>query len=165
VAVLIGVGTGLRAQDAPAQGQAPAEPAGQPPPQQQPAPQDPLKFNRMEPVLIIYQIKPERAMDFETGWRTIKDLLTKATNPALQQFAQTFEVLKLEGVPAGAPNIYIFDIPNPSQTYSYNPVAMLYSTLQEAEKVITREEADEIWKKLENSWDQINPWPVQKLGF
>lgn len=145
VAVLVGFAGSARAQDAAA-------------PQE-----DPLKFSRSEPVMIIYQILPDRAMDFERAWRTIKDTLVKSPNMAIQQFASTFNVLRVE-TPAGSPAIYVFDIPSPSMTYSYNPVTILYTTLQETEKVLTYDEATEIWKLLEGSWENITPWPMQPVS-
>jgi len=129
----------------------------------QDAQEDPLKFNRTAPVMIVYTILPDRAMDFERAWRTIKDTLAKATNPAVQQFATTFTLLKVE-TPAGGPAIYIFNIPSPSMTYSYNPVTLLYTTLQDEEKLLTYDEATEIWKLLEGSWENITPWPMAPVS-
>ena len=41
-----------------------------------PAQEDPFKFSGVENELILFQVKPEKATDFEAAWSAIKDKLT-----------------------------------------------------------------------------------------
>ena len=51
----------------------------------------------------------------------------------------------------------------PSKTFSYDPGKMVYETLM-GEKALTREEADAIYKKLADSFSNINFWTLVKVG-
>ena len=66
-------------------------------------------------------------------------------------------------MPPSAAVIYIFQLDAPSTTISYNPVKILYETIQ-ANGGMTREEADAVYAKLKDAYQSINPWPLVKIG-
>src|SRR5262245_16670520 len=64
----------------PAWAQDPAKPA-----EQKPAdPPDPLKFDYSGPMILIYQIKPEKSAEFESFWPALRAGLNKSTNADLK---------------------------------------------------------------------------------
>jgi hypothetical protein len=173
VAALIAVasGTGVAAQTQ----QTPPPP--QTPPAQQPAapakPQeqvDQLKFNQDTPVLLMNQVAPDKTAEFESAWASIRAGLAKLSDkPDIKAFGDTLQKIykvDLGGLtPGEAPKVvlYIIQLDTPSKTHSYNPVKIIYDTLMAA-TVITREEADVIYKKLQSSVQNIQFWPLTRVG-
>jgi len=148
-------------------------------PQQQTPPQDPLKFTHDGPLLIMWQIKADRVADFESAWSSIRGALAKNANPDLQAFAQSFTVSRVMTGPTG-PVIYVFQCNPASKTFSYNPVALLYETLKapapdpaaaagtpppSVPGTFNYEEATAVYKKLEGAYENITPWPLQKMPW
>jgi len=144
--------------------------------QQQPA-QDPLKFAHDGSLLLMWQIKPDRVADFESAWSSIRAALSKNASADLQAFAQSFTVSRVMTGATG-PAIYVFQCNPASKTYSYNPVALLFETLKAPAPdpavvgappavpgTFTYEEATAIYKKLEGAYDNITPWPLQKMSW
>jgi len=86
-AVVVCASSGLRAQDA-------AKPAAAP---------DQLKFSYDGPMILIYQIKPERAEDFEALWAGIRAGLAKSSDADLKSFGETLYPYKVESA-----NVYVF---------------------------------------------------------
>ncbi len=153
-----------------AQGQQQQQPQQQQPPEQP----DPLKLNLDVPVTFVYAVKPTMTADFEAAWASILAAFGKATDPGLKAFGDTLTKLyrvtpSLANIPdqPGSPAIYVFLVETPSKTYSYNPVKIVYSALHNDGKeggVLTREEADAIYQKLQPTLQSIVPWPLVKVG-
>jgi hypothetical protein len=146
----------------------------QPPPQQPAAPAAPqqeadqLKFNIDTPILLMNQVKPDKTADFEAAWTSIRAGLAKiADKPDVKAFSDSLQKLykvDLGGQGGQAPVVlYIIQLDHPSKTHSYNPVKIIYDTLMGA-TVITREEADAIYGKLKESVQNIQFWPLTKIG-
>jgi len=168
IVALLGV-SGVQAQQA---GAAPQAPQAQTPP-------DPLKFSLDGPIMLVFQIKPDKAAGFEEAWKSIMAGFAKATKPEVKAFGDTlmnkmsrvdFSLIGIP-TPAGSPVVYMLQIDTPSKTMSYNPVKIIYETLHNngAEGgAITRAEADVIYAKLKdgegNIFLGINPWPLVKIG-
>jgi|SwirhirootsSR2_FD_contig_31_3898228_length_705_multi_6_in_0_out_0_1 hypothetical protein len=161
--VMIGLGVALttgsvmRPVLARAQGSAPA----------QQAPADPLKFSHDGPLLLIYQVKPDRAADFEALWTAIRAGLAKSTKDDVKKFGESLVPYKV----STTPNVYVFKLDQPSKTFSYNPVAILYDAdhMFDATGLFTRAEADELYnKKFAGTggevYTAIQPWPLVKVG-
>jgi hypothetical protein len=170
---LIGIGTAALVAVVSAQGVA-AQAQTPPPPQQPAAPAKPqeqvdqLKFNLDTPVLLMNQVKPDKTADFESAWASIRAGLAKiADKPDVKAFSDTLQKLykvDLGGQGAQAPVVlYIIQLDSPSKTHSYNPVKIIYDVLMAA-TVVTREEADVIYKKLQDSVQNIQFWPLTKVG-
>jgi hypothetical protein len=157
--------------------------AAQDPAPQQPAAQqaDPLKFTHDGNMLLIWQIKPDRAADFELGWKTIKEALAANANPDIKAFGDSFTVSKVN-LPAGAPTVmYVFQLMPVSKTYSYNPVTLLFTTLKAPAGdpaattppppppgTFTDAQAREVFDKINGSWidpNGISPWPLAKMPW
>jgi hypothetical protein len=141
---------------------------------------DPLKFTHEGNMLLVWQIKPDRVADFEQGWKTIKQALKDNANPDIKAFGDSFTISKVN-VPAGGPNMYVFQLMPVSNKYSYNPVALLFDTLKAPAAdpaagaaatppagTFTDEQAREIFNKINNSWvdaNGISPWPLTKMPW
>jgi hypothetical protein len=131
--------------------------AQQPPAQDAP---DPLKLSG-DFVLLVNQIKPDRAADFESAWAAIRDKLTKSDKPDLKELGSSLNIYKLDTPPAaGAPVVYIFRLEPPSKTQSYDPTKILYYSGAFPD----RAEADAIFKKIDGAYVGIQPWPMKKIG-
>ncbi len=158
---VVSSGTLLARQDPPAQ-QA-AAPAQQ---------EDTLKLTAKVPTLIVSFVKPDRAADFEAAWAMIRDVFEKTDRPEVKEFGATFtKFWKVDtGSPAApnAPAVYVFQLDNPSTTQTYHPLKMVYEFLyyikEGKEGGIPRTQADEIFKKLNDVYMQITPWPLMKMG-
>jgi hypothetical protein len=134
---------------------------------------DPLKFTASGPVIVGWQIKAEKATDFETSWKGIRDLIGKSEDAALRAFGDSLtKLFKVDMAPFADASgnqtvIYLFQLDAPSTTYSYNPLTILYTYLaagQDGSKV-TRAEADDLYGKLQGSVLSINPlWKLVKVG-
>ena len=155
------VGVELQAQATttpPAQTPAPPAPAQEKP--------DPLKFNTESPVLLLFQIKADKTADFEAAWGQIRAAFGKVAKPETKAFGDTMAKLYKVDAGSAAPapvSIYVVQLDAPSKTFSYDPGKMVYETLM-GEKALTREEADAIYKKLADSFANINFWTLVKVG-
>jgi hypothetical protein len=120
-----------------------------------PAAPDALKFAGPGVAMIVNEIKPERAADFEAAWTDIKAGLAAASKPELQQQASSFKIYKLGlELPAGSPQLYIFYI-DPIPGVTFDPVKILYES-----GAFERAKADEIYKKIDGVYARISPWPL-----
>lgn len=124
---------------------------------------DALKFATTSPVILINQVKAEKAADFESAWAEMRAAFGKSDKPEVKAFGETLNKLFKVQMPPGPAVIYIFQLDPPSTAFSYNPVKILYETLQ-AQGAMTREEADAIYAKLKDAYQSINPWPLVKIG-
>lgn len=137
---------------------------------------DPLKFAASKPTVIGWVVRADKTADFEEGWKGIKDLLAKSDDAALKSFGQSLsEFYKIEQPPFDFPvngqnvkaAIYLFRLDNPSTSYSYNPRAILYEYLKAGKEgsSLKFEDANAIYKKLQDSFLTINPlWTLTKIG-
>ena len=133
----------------------PAQAAAPAPPQEA----DPLKFNTDLPLLLVNRVKKDKAADFEAAWIQIRTALAKSDKPDVKAFAETLAKLYKVDADAGTSVFYIFELTPPSKTHSYNFVKVLYDT-----GAFSREESDAIYAKLKECYEQINPWPLVKIG-
>jgi hypothetical protein len=162
-----GVGTesgGLRQDPAPAA-------------QQQQA--DPLKFSHDGALLLVWQIKPDRAEGFEQAWMTIRQALAKHQNADIRAFGESWSIHKVEAISPQSV-IYIFHLNPVSKTYSYNPSPLLFETLKAPTPdpgaatppanppgTFSYDEAKAIFDKINGAWIEaggIVPWPLRKLS-
>jgi len=146
VALLCGA-SAMRAQQA-APPAAPAAPAA-----------DPFKFSA-DHVLMMLQAKPEKAADFESAWSAIKDKLSKSDKPDYKALGDSLNYFKVTGMPAGSPNLYVFDLNPPSKTLSYDPGKILF----DAGTPFERKDADEIYKKISEAFAGANFLTLSKVG-
>jgi hypothetical protein len=100
--------------------------------------------------MLVFQIKPDKASDFEAAWTTIKDKLSKSDKADLKELGDSIKVFKVSvpaapAAPGAAPQpaVYIFYFAPPSKTLSYEPTKILYDS-----KLFERAEADAIYKKI-----------------
>jgi len=134
------------------------DPAQQQPAQPAPAQPDPLKFSSAV-AMVLNEIKPEKAADFEAVWAEIKTGLAAAQKPELQQQAGSFKIYKIGlELPAGSNAIYIFSI-DPVPGVTFDPVKILYES-----GAFERAKADELYGKLKDSYVRITPWPLVAVG-
>jgi hypothetical protein len=136
----------------PTQEPAPAAPA-------QPAAPDPMKFDGGT-AMILNEIKPEKAADFEAVWTEIKAALAASTKPELQQQAASLKMLKLATpMPAGSPALYIFSLDPVAPGLTYDPVKILFES-----GAFERAKADELYAKVKDCYTRITPWPMVAFG-
>jgi hypothetical protein len=129
---------------------------------QTPAPEapDPLKFTG-DFVLLVYQVKSDKAADFESGWAAVKDKLSKSDKPDLKELGESLKIFKLNTpAAAGADVVYVFHLNPPSKTQSYDPTKIIYFSGAFPD----RPEADAVYKKISEALKGITPWPLLKIG-
>jgi hypothetical protein len=124
-------------------------------------PADPLKLNLDVPTLIIYQIKPDRAADFQALWDGIRAGLGKSAKADVKAFADTLQPFRAQLDPAAQTAVFVFKLETPSKTISYNPIQLLYYADPEA---IKRDEADTLYKKWDGASLGVQIWPLIKAG-
>jgi hypothetical protein len=115
-----------------------------------------LKFSSQAAV-IIWQIKPESAADFESAWTAIKTKLAGSDKPDFKALGDSLTIFKAQGTPAGSPVVYVFSISPASPTLSYDPAKILY-----APDLWERTEADALFKKIS---DGIEPQGLSALAL
>ena len=150
-------GTLLARQDPP-----PQQPAAKPP-----EPADLFKFATSSPVLIISQVKPAKVADFEAAWASIREALAKDERPEIKAFTATLDKFYKVDLGAAAPPIYVQQVDAPLTEFSYHPGKIVYEILyyqkDGKEFGIPRPQADEIWTKLKDCYDNLSPWPLKKM--
>jgi hypothetical protein len=125
---------------------------------------DPLLFKSASPILLVNQIKAEKAADFESAWAEIRAAFAKVNKPEVKAFGETLnKMYKVDLPAAGGAVIYIFQLDAPSTAFSYNPVKILFEAIQKNEGM-TYDEANAIYNKLKDAYQSINPWPIVKIG-
>jgi len=146
VAAMLCATSGVRAQDA-------AKPADKP---------DQLKFDYDGPMVLIYQIKPDRAADFEALWIGLRAGLAKSDDADLKAFGETLYPYKVEGA-----SVYVFRLDSPSKKFTYDPIKMIYEHVNydKPEKgLFTRAEADALYNKFNGAQEGIAAWKLKKVG-
>jgi hypothetical protein len=142
--------TAMTAQQAAAQDPAAPQPA--PPP-------DALKLNA-EAAVLLNLIKPDKTADFEGTWKDIKAKLAASDKPDLKAFGENLKIYKLDAPPNAQTGVtYLFICDPASKTQSYSPTELLFKS-----GVWTREEADALFAKLKDCYNQIVPWPLVRIG-
>lgn len=155
VALLCGA-SGMRAQQA--AGQQP--PAGQPPAAAAPAqPADQFMFTT-DAGQVIFQVKPDKAADFESAWTEIKTKASGSEKPDWKAFGDSISLWKVNGTPAEQPAVYVLQVSPASKTMSYDPGKILFvpGGLWE------RAAADLVFKKIADSLAAgFNVLPLSKV--
>jgi len=138
IAVLSGAAPALRAQDQP----------------------DTLKFTSGAGI-VLNLVKPEKTADFEAVWTQIRTKLSSlADKPELKAMGDNLKIYKVDAPPNAQQGVtYLFICDPVSKTESYNPTKLLFES-----GAFTREEADAIFAKLKDCYNQIVPWPLAKIG-
>ena len=120
---------------------------------------DTLKFSS-EAAIVLNLIKPDKAADFEAVWKQIKAKLATSDKPELKAFGENLKIYKVDSPPNPQTGVtYLFICDPASKAQSYNPTELLFKS-----GVWTREEADGIFNKLKDCYNQILPWPLVKIG-
>ena len=136
--------------------------------------QDPAAAPKQEPpdllkltndyVLIMNQVKADKATDFEASWDKIRAGLAKSTKDDLKQLGESIKIFKIDVPPADLPGggkavTYIFQLFPPVKTQSYQPTQILFSS-----GAFERPEAQAIFDQLKDCYISINPIPLTKVG-
>jgi len=126
---------------------------------QEAAAQDTLKFTS-EAAIVLNLIKPDKAADFEAVWKDIKAKLASSDKPDLKAFGESLKIYKVDSPPNPQTGVtYLFICDPVSKAQSYNPTELLFKS-----GAWTREEADAVFAKLKDCYNQILPWPLVKIG-
>jgi len=149
LAMVAMVGGVAFAQDPPAAAAQPAQPP------------DPLKLTQ-DHVIILYQIKPEKAADFESGFAAIKAKLT--TKPEYKEFVDTMNLEKVDAPANSQVVVYVLALHPPSKMFSYDLTKLLY--YEDTKTLFDRADADAIYAKLKDAVPpgSINLLPLKKVG-
>jgi len=125
-----------------------------------PAQTDNFKFTS-ESAVMIYGLKPEKIAAFETMWKSILTKLAASDKPGLKELAASLKIYKVDGTPAGQPQMYFFTADPASKTNSYNITTLLFDP---AVGLFTRAEADALWTPVgSDAFATINSIPTVKL--
>jgi hypothetical protein len=149
--------SGLRAQQTTGQttGQAAGQPQGQ---AQAPAGPDQFKLSS-DAAMFLNFIKPEKAADFEEVWKTIRTKLSASDKPELKAFGDGLKIYKVDTPPVAPQGlVYIlFADPNPKTTF--DPGKILYES-----GLFERADADALYGKLKETYNNIQPWPLISMN-
>ena len=137
-----------------------------------PAPQDILKFTSAGPAIILFQINAAKTAEFESAWSSMRAGFEKVTEADPKAFAAALgNLYKLDQPPIDVGGqkaaVYVLRVDSVSTTYTYNPVAIVYEMLWGNGKdgsALKREEADAIYAKFKESFLNITPWKLNKIG-
>jgi hypothetical protein len=113
---------------------------------------------------IQWQVKADKAADFESSWIAIRTKLSASEKPELKALGSSLTMFKVEIPPQNVPGVgniavYYFVIDPTSKTNSYDPSKLLYETGD----LFPRAEADTLFNKLAESLAGIGPQPLRKL--
>lgn len=155
--VALGV-AGMLVMASAAQAQEP--PPAQPPAQAAaPAAPDPLKFENAELVILLWQIKPEKADDFAALIKELKAKMVANEKPEVKAHGESIKLMRVQTDPAVAgPALFLLSLDPPS-ALSYDSVKMIYD-----QAGFTREEADALYKRLADAHVQLVPWNIKRIG-
>lgn len=155
--VALGV-TGMLAVASMAQAQTP--PPAQPPAQAAaPAAPDPLKFENAELVILLWQIKPEKADDFASLIKELKAKMATNEKPEVKAQGESIKLMRVQTDPTVAgPAIFLLML-DPPVSMTYDSVKMIYDHAG-----FTREEADALYKRLSEAHMQLAPWNIKRIG-
>lgn len=138
----------MQAQQAPA---APAAPA--PAPAAAPAPpEDVFKF-KTDAGGFLWQVKPEKAADFEAAWKEIRSKLATSDRADIKELASGLRMYKIAGDPSPQGISYLFVADPASKTLSYSPSPFI---LFES-KLFVDADARRIFDALQASSNGISP--------
>lgn len=134
VVALLCVASGINAQ---AQAPAAAAPGAAP---------DQFMFTS-EAGLVIFQVKPAAAADFEIAWSEIKTKLTASDKPDWKAMGDSMSIWKVAsaGAAADAPVIYVLQANPAVKTLSYDPGKILFAPTG---VLWERKDADPLYKKI-----------------
>jgi hypothetical protein len=126
---------------------------------------DPLKFTT-DAAIVIWQVKPEAAADFEGAWTAIKTKLAASDKPEWKELGDGLKMFKVTaaGMPAGSPVVFVFQLNPPSKALSYDPSKILYAP---GGLWTDRAESDALFKKIADALvaqGGLAPWPLAKIG-
>jgi hypothetical protein len=140
--------------------QAQEPPPAQPPAQAAaPAAPDPLKFENAELVILLWQIKPEKADDFTALIKELKAKMAMSEKPEVKAQGESIKLNRVQTDPAVAgPAIFLLML-EPVSNLTYDSVKMIYEHAG-----FTREEADALYKRLSEAHLQLAPWNVKRVG-
>jgi hypothetical protein len=148
-AALLCGAAGLRAQP---QGAAQAPPAGG-----QPA--DQFLFSG-DAGLIIFQVKPDKAADFESAWMEIKTKLSASDKPDLKAQGESIKIYKIAAPPNPADPVgFLLQVDPPSKA-SYDPGKIMFAPGSPWE----RKDADVTYKKIVDGIASISIMPLAKVS-
>jgi hypothetical protein len=135
------------------------EPAAPQQPAAAPAQPDPMKFT-VPTGAILYQVKKEKADDFETTWKTIMSKVAASDKADWKSAVGSIKIYKLPvDADPSHPTTYLFYVDPASNAVSYDPTKILYDS-----GAFTREEADQLYGKLKEAVSLINAWALTKIG-
>ena len=125
-----------------------------------PAPVDNFKFTT-ESAVMIYALTPDKAPAFETLFKAILTKLGASEKPELKALAASLKIYKVEGTPAGQPQMYFMTADPASKTHSYNITTLLFDP---AYGLFTRPEADALFNPVgASAFTTINSIPTSKV--
>ena len=160
-AALLCGASGLRAQQ-PGGGQAPAGGGQAPAGGAAAAPAaDQFLFNS-DAGLVIFQVKPDKATDFESAWTEIKGKLGGSDKPDLKTQGESMNLFKVTAATApDQPAIYVLKIEPAAKGVSYDPGKILYAP----GSLWERKDADATYKKIAESLAAgFNVLPIVKVA-
>lgn len=118
--------------------------------------QDPFKFSS-DAAVMLYTIKPEATADFEAMWTSIRAKLAASDKAELKQLGESMRFYKPAATPDGQIYFIIADPASKTTSYSLSPFLLFTSGL------FTREQADEMFKKVSTAIAGLQALPVSKL--
>ena len=122
--------------------------------------QDSLKLTTQDNVILMYQIKSERAADFAAGWNEIKAKLSASTNADFKEMGDSINLFTVD-LPASPMTLFVFQLKPPSHKISYDPTRLLY--YEETKSLWERADADKIYAKVNKDNFAPGSQPVTML--
>lgn len=112
---------------------------------------------------VVFQVKPDKATDFEAAWTEIKTKTSASDKPEWKSLGDSIQLFKVVQAGAGPtdPAIYVLLMSPPAKA-SYDPVKILYATKEQG-GLWERAAADATFKKISESLAGINVLPMSKV--
>jgi hypothetical protein len=102
---------------------------------------DPFTFTS-DAALVMWQVQPDKALDFEMVWRVIRQRVETAGSPEVKALFASTKMYQ-PGFTAGDALTYVFYIDPIVKAGSYSPTFILFES-----KLFERAEADELFAKM-----------------
>jgi hypothetical protein len=110
--------------------------------------------------IIVFQVKPDKAADFESAWTEIKTKLSGSDKPDLKAQGESMKIYKIAAPPSPTDPVgFILQVDPPSKA-SYDPGKIMFSPGSPWE----RKDADVTYKKIVDGIASISIMPLAKVA-
>jgi len=121
---------------------------------------------RENAAFVVFTVKADKATEFEAAWAAIRAGLARMSSSDARAFGASLKLYRdnsNQPIAFQSTVDYLLPADGLPAAYSYNPQRLINDTLLPA-GLITRDEADDILRKLNESFTRIQVRPMVKIG-